>query len=66
MIKVKHTKDKLTKNIKINHSGSFTKYCKSKGYAGVTCACIREGLNSKNTKTRKKANFAKNFGHKCK
>jgi hypothetical protein len=52
--------------IKIKHTGSFTKYCKNKGFNGVTCECINEGLHSKNPKTRKKANFARNFGHKCK
>jgi len=52
--------------IKIKKPGSFTKYCKSKGYKGVTCACIREGLKSKNPLTRKRANFARNFAKKCK
>ena len=40
--------------------GTFTQYCKKKGYKGVTEACIQEGLKSKNPKTRKRANFARN------
>lgn len=38
--------------------GSFTKYCKSKGYGGVTAACIQEGLKA-GGKTAKRAAFAK-------
>jgi hypothetical protein len=52
--------------IQVKNTGSFTKYCKSKGYKSVTCECIKEGLKSPNPKTRKRANFARNFGHKCK
>jgi hypothetical protein len=46
--------------IKINKPGSFTAYCKRKGYKGVTLACIKEGLKSKNPLTRKRALFALN------
>ena len=47
--------------------GTFTKYCKSKGHDSVSCECIKEGLGSPNAKTRKRANFAKNFGNpQCK
>lgn len=47
--------------------GTFTKYCKSKGHNGVNCECIKEGLGSPNDLTKKRANFAKNFGHpECK
>ena len=53
-------------NIKIKKPGSFTAYCKKKGYKGVTCSCIKEGLKSKNPKTRKRANFARNFAKNCK
>ena len=60
----KAVKKKLS--IKIKKPGSFTAYCKSKGYKGVTCACIREGLHSKNPKTRKRTNFARNFAKNCK
>ncbi len=38
--------------------GTFTKYCKSKGYGGVTAACIAEGLKA-GGKTAKRAAFAK-------
>ena len=40
--------------------GAFTQWCKSRGYKGVTGACIAEGLRSKNPTTRKRANFARN------
>jgi len=53
-------------SIKIKKPGSFTAYCKRKGYSGVTCACIKEGLKSPNPLTRKRANFARNFAKKCK
>ena len=48
------------KPIKIAKSkkGTFTKYCKNKGYGGVTSECIAEGKRSKNPATRKKATFA--------
>jgi len=46
--------------IKPSKRGSFTKYCKSKGYGGVTGKCIAEGKRSKNAATRKKATFAAN------
>ena len=40
--------------------GAFTKYCKRKGYKGVTNKCIEEALKSPNPQTRKRANFARN------
>ena len=43
--------------------GTFTKFCKDKGHKSVTCECIKEGLGSPNKLTKKRANFAKNFGH---
>ena len=48
-------------NIKIKKPGSFTKYCKRKGYKGVTKKCIEEGKKSKNPETRKRAVLAENF-----
>ena len=48
--------------IKKKNKGTFTRYCKSKGYKGVTQKCIQEGKKSRNSKTRKRANFAQNFG----
>jgi hypothetical protein len=52
--------------IKIKKPGSFAAYCKKKGFKGVTCACIKQGLKSKNSLTRKRANFARNFAKNCK
>ena len=45
----------------VNKSGSFTKYCKSKGYKGVTNKCIAEAKKSKNPTTRKRATLAQTF-----
>jgi len=42
------------------HKGAFTKYCKDKGYDGVTDACIKEGLKDQDPHIRKEANFARN------
>lgn len=42
----------------IKKPGSFTAYCKSKGYSGVTSACIEEGKKSKNPTIRKRAVLA--------
>ncbi len=47
-------------NIKPSKQGSFTEYCRRKGYDGVTSACIAQGKKSKNPATRKKATFAGN------
>lgn len=43
--------------------GTFTHFCKSKGHEGVTKCCIKEGFDSINPKTRKRASFALQFGH---
>jgi len=43
----------------IKKPGSFTSYCKKKGYKGVTNKCIAEAKKSKNPKTRKRAALAK-------
>ena len=40
--------------------GSFTAYCKRKGYGGVTQACINEAKASGNPTLVKKAVFAQN------
>lgn len=45
----------------VKKTGSFTKYCKSKGYKGVTQACIDEGKQSSNPTTRKRAVLAETF-----
>lgn len=47
-------------NLDPKNKGTFTKFCKSKGHEGVTGECIEEGLASRNTKTRQRAQFAKN------
>jgi len=41
-------------------AGSFTRWCKSQGFGGVTAECIAKGKASKNPAIRKKANFAAN------
>lgn len=41
--------------------GSFTKWCKTQGYDGVTQECINEGLASKNATTRRRARLAQTF-----
>ena len=40
--------------------GSFTRWCKSKGYPKVTTACIKRGKHSLSLKIRRKAIFAQN------
>ena len=44
--------------------GSFTRWCKSKGYPKVTTACIKAGKKSKSKVTRKRAVFAENIRSK--
>ncbi|MEM2695854.1 MAG: hypothetical protein QXU09_02835 [Thermoproteota archaeon] len=43
----------------IKNPGSFTAYCKRKGYKGVTQECIQEGLKSPNPTVRRRARLAK-------
>lgn len=52
-----------TINIDKEGIGTFIQYCKNKKHNGVTCDCIKEGLKSPNPKTKKRTNFAANFGH---
>ena len=47
-------------HIKPSKRGSFTAWWKRRGYSGVTAACIKAGLSSKDIRIRKKANFARN------
>ena len=47
-------------HIKEKNKGTFTRFCRENGFDGVTEKCIQRGLNSKNPKTRKRANFARN------
>ena len=56
----KKRKKKLRIKIKKSTQGSFTAYCKRKGYSGVTTTCISQGLKSSSPSIRKKANFARN------
>lgn len=42
--------------------GSFTRWCKSRGYEGVTAECIEKGLNSDSKSIQAKAKLAKAFG----
>jgi len=58
----KNTKPKIVINPK--NKGTFTKYCKKQGYKGVTKSCINKGCKSKNSKTKKRACFAKAFAKK--
>jgi hypothetical protein len=44
--------------------GSFTKWCKRRGFGGVTDACIAAGKKAKSAAIRKKANFAANVRRK--
>ena len=51
-------KDKKWVQKAIKKEGSFTEYCKKRGYKGVTQACINEAKKSKNPKTRRRAILA--------
>ena len=42
----------------IRKPGAFTRYCKRRGYKGVTQECIEEVKKSKNPKTRQRAHLA--------
>jgi hypothetical protein len=50
----------------IEKPGSFTAYCKSKGYKGVTDKCIEEGKKSPDSTTRRRANLAETFRSQAK
>jgi hypothetical protein len=45
----------------VKHPGSFTTYCKKRGYDGVTQECINEGKHSSDLTTRKRATLAETF-----
>lgn len=54
-------------HIKPKNKGKFTRYCKNMGFESVTCECIQKGLESEDETTRKRANFALQFGREdCK
>jgi len=45
----------------VEKPGSFTSYCKKKGYEGVTQECINEGKQSTDPTTKHRANLAETF-----
>lgn len=45
----------------VKHPGSFTAYCKKKGFDGVTSKCIAEGKASPDATIRKRAQLAATF-----
>jgi hypothetical protein len=50
----------------VKHPGAFTKYCKSKGFDGVTQECINEGKKSPDPTVRKRATLAETFRKEAK
>jgi hypothetical protein len=44
--------------------GSFTRWCKNKGFPKVTTGCINLGKKSKSLRTRRRAVFAQNIRSK--
>jgi hypothetical protein len=53
---------KVTKTFeKKGTKGAFTKWCKSKGFKGVSMSCISLAKKSKSLKTRRRAIFAQNI-----
>jgi len=55
-----NNKAKSTIYIKPSKRGTFTNWCKKKGYGGVTSDCIAAGKRSSSSAIRKKATFAAN------
>jgi hypothetical protein len=52
---------KVNKSIaKKGTKGAFTRWCKSRGFKGVTTSCIALGKKSKSLRTRRRAIFAQN------
>jgi hypothetical protein len=45
----------------VKKPGSFTEYCKKKGYDGVTQECINEGKKSSDSTTKRRAELAETF-----
>ena len=45
----------------VKKRGSFTAYCQSKGFGGVTDKCIAEGKASKDPTVKKRAVLAQTF-----
>jgi hypothetical protein len=52
---------KVTKTFaKKGTKGAFTRWCKRKGYKGVTAGCIKRGKKDRSLRTRRRAIFAEN------
>jgi len=47
----------------VKKPGSFTRYCQSHGYNGVTNQCITTAKHSRSLLTRRRANLANTFRH---
>lgn len=62
--KRKRLKKQGKSGIVIRKPGSFTAWCKSRGFGGVTQACIAAGKRSSSAAIRKKATFADNAKNK--
>jgi len=45
----------------VKRPGAFRRWCRSRGYKGVTKSCIAEGLRSKNTRVKRMAVLARTF-----
>jgi len=43
----------------IKKPGSFTDWCKKRGYRGATAGCIEEGMRSRNPTIRRRASLAR-------
>jgi len=56
-IKVSKKKEKWIQDA-VEKPGSFTNYCKRKGYKGVTQECIDEGKRSPDKTTKRRAELA--------
>jgi hypothetical protein len=64
----KKKKDKKWEQEAVSNEGkgTFTAYCKRKGYKGVTDECIAEGKASTDPTTKRRANLAKTFRQQAK
>ena len=62
----KKKSNKFKVEIKESKEGSFTQWCRSHGFKGVTKECIAKAKKSKSAAIRKKAVFAENAKYKWK
>lgn len=65
MAKKKKAKDDWMQGA-VKKEGSFTAYCKKKGFDGVTDECIAEGKASKDPTIKKRAVLAETFRKEAK